>query len=60
MRFELRGATFVDVRDPDPDCWIYYRFIDYLCALHHIGVQTIARPALTPPEYLAWADARPH
>jgi hypothetical protein len=60
VRFELRGATFVNVADEDPDRWPHYRFIDYLCALHHIGVQTIVRPALTPPEYLGWAAARPH
>ena len=59
VRFELRGATFVRVGDEDPERWMYYRFIDYLCALHHIGVQTNGRAALTLPECLDWV-ARPH
>jgi hypothetical protein len=33
--FELRGTTLVDIRGPGE--WTYYRYIDYLGALHQIG-----------------------
>ncbi len=60
VRFQLHGTTFVHAAAPDPDDWIYYRFIDFLCALYNIGVSTNVRPALTGDEYLAWDEARPH
>jgi hypothetical protein len=40
---ELRGTTFVDIRQQD---WTYYRYIDYIGALHQIGVSTDARPVV--------------
>jgi hypothetical protein len=58
IHFELRGATFVHVGPSDPNDWTYHRFVDFLCALHHIGVYTSVRPALTVPEYLQWDEAR--
>jgi aminoglycoside phosphotransferase (APT) family kinase protein len=53
---ELRGATFVEVNGPDAASWTYYRFIDFLSALHQIGVSTDGRPALTADEYANWRE----
>jgi hypothetical protein len=53
ISFELRGTTFVDARGA-ADNWEYHRFVDYLGALHAIGVSTISRPVLTPDEYENW------
>jgi hypothetical protein len=60
VAFELRGATFVTAVAEDPGKWIYNRFIDYLCALHHIGVQSTVRPALTAADYVNWDQLRAH
>ena len=38
---ELRGTTFVDIRGAE---WVYHRYIDYIGALHQIGVPTDGRP----------------
>jgi hypothetical protein len=55
--FELRGTTFVDVTDQYEREWIYYRYIDFIGALHQLGVPTAARPVtadvverVKPPE----------
>jgi hypothetical protein len=58
IHFDLRGATFVNVGPSNPNDWMYHRFVDFLCALHHIGVYTSVRPALTVPEYLHWDEQR--
>ena len=42
--FELRGTTFVDIRYDDESTWIYYRYIDFIGALHQLGIPTVARP----------------
>ena len=44
VRFELRGATFVNVGDDDAEQWVYNRYVDFLCALHHMGVSTYCPP----------------
>ena len=54
ITFELRGTTFVDPRDSNPHRWTYYRYVDFIGALHQIGVQTSVRPALTDEQYLNW------
>lgn len=54
VEFGLLGTTFVHVAAGDPDAWTFYRYIDYLCALHHMGVSTSVRPALGTDEYLEW------
>jgi hypothetical protein len=46
----LRGTTFVDIRDDAVDAWTYYRYVDYLGALHQLGVPTVARPVVTTPD----------
>jgi hypothetical protein len=43
--FVLHGTTFVDVRGSE-DSWIYYRYIDYIGALHQLGVSTEVRPVV--------------
>jgi hypothetical protein len=48
--FELRGTTFVDVRHDAETAWTYYRYVDYLGALHQLGVPTVARPVVTTPD----------
>jgi hypothetical protein len=48
--FELRGATFVDVRAEHEGDWTYYRYIDFIGALHQLGVPTVARPIVTTPD----------
>jgi hypothetical protein len=58
IHFALRGATFVSIAADDSEEWIYHRFVDFLCALHHIGVSTSARPALNVAEYLEWDAER--
>jgi hypothetical protein len=55
VRFELTGTTFVNV---GLDTWVFHRFIDFLCALHHIGVSTSVRPALDGEEYRQWNEDR--
>jgi hypothetical protein len=47
--FELRGTTVVDIR-AEVGTWTYYRYIDYLGALHQLGVPTVARPVVTTPD----------
>jgi hypothetical protein len=47
MPLELRGATFVDVRNAERDEWMYHRYVDFLGALNQIGVSVSVRPALT-------------
>jgi len=56
VHFDLRGTTFVHVGsgETDPDDWRYHRYIDFLCALHHMGISTGVRPALTAPEFMEW------
>jgi hypothetical protein len=56
VHFDLRGTTVVHVgsAETDPDEWTYHRYIDFLCALHHMGISTGVRPALTPDEFLEW------
>jgi hypothetical protein len=54
VHFDLVGATFIHVRPEPSSDWVFRRYIDYLCALHHIGVSTNVRPALSVPEYLGW------
>jgi hypothetical protein len=49
VNFELRGTTFVDIRE-DESYWVYYRYIDFIGALHQLGVPTVARPVLTAPD----------
>jgi hypothetical protein len=46
--FELRGTTFVDIREDDPNAWRYYRYVDYIGALHQLGVPTVARRVIAP------------
>ena len=46
LDFDLHGTTFVDVRGPS-DSWTYYRYIDFIGALHQLGVSTDVRPVLT-------------
>jgi hypothetical protein len=48
--FELRGTTFVDIRDDAVSTWTYYRYVDFLGALHQLGVPTVARPVVTTPD----------
>ena len=47
--FELRGTTFVDIRGPSSS-WSYFRYVDYIGALHQIGVSTDGRPVLATPD----------
>jgi hypothetical protein len=42
---ELRGTTFVDIRKAEPD-WTYYRYIDFIGALHQMGISTNGRPVV--------------
>jgi hypothetical protein len=48
LPIELRGATFVDVSSGKESDWTYSRFIDYLGALHQLGVTGVSRPAFGP------------
>jgi SnoaL-like polyketide cyclase len=58
VELELRGTTFVHVSaSKDETDWAYYRYVDYLGALHQLGV-TVSRPALTSDEYAAWTSRR--
>jgi hypothetical protein len=57
VEIELRGTTFVHASAKDPSEWAYYRYVDYLGALHQLGV-TVSRPALTSDEYSVWKDRR--
>jgi hypothetical protein len=50
LDLELRGTTFVDIRDDAESTWTYYRYVDYLGALHQLGVPTVARPVVTTPD----------
>jgi hypothetical protein len=45
--FELRGTTFINIRT---EPWTYYRYIDFIGALHQIGVSTNGRPVSTAPD----------
>ena len=56
IELELRGTTFVRVGSGDESEWEFYRYIDYLGALHQIGVSTASRPALTAEEFAVWAE----
>ena len=47
VNFELRGTTFVDIRNADD--WTYYRYIDFTGALHQLGVTTDVRPVVPNP-----------
>jgi hypothetical protein len=49
----LRGGTFVDVSSGGQDTWTYSRFIDYLGALHQLGVTAVSRPAFEPKDFEA-------
>jgi hypothetical protein len=42
-KLELRGTTFVDVRGPS-SAWTYYRYIDFMGALHQLGAAYDVRP----------------
>lgn len=42
-KLELRGTTFVDIRGPS-NAWTYYRYIDFIGALHQIGAAYDVRP----------------
>ena len=55
VEFVLRGVTVAHVVDGDPDNALYHRYIDYLGALHQIGVSTAVRPALDPAQYDNWS-----
>ncbi len=57
VELELRGTTFVHTGGKDETDWAYYRYVDYLGALHQLGV-TVSRPALTSDEYHAWTKRR--
>jgi hypothetical protein len=57
--FELRGTTFVDVRDELESRWTYYRYIDFIGALHQLGVPTVARPVVTTPDKPGASDVPP-
>src|SRR5262245_20475376 len=50
LDLELRGTTFVDIREDDLTAWRYYRYIDYIGALHQLGVPTVARRVLAIPD----------
>jgi hypothetical protein len=56
IELELRGTTFVRVEGDSEKEWEFYRYIDYLGALHQIGVSTASRPALTADEYAVWVE----
>jgi hypothetical protein len=58
IALELRGTTFVRVLSPDPKGWDYFRYIDYLSALHQLGVTTTSRPALTIKQFENWNNNR--
>jgi hypothetical protein len=51
----LRGATFVDTSagsdKEHADSWTYSRYIDYLGALHQLGVTATSRPAFMPDDF---------
>ncbi len=55
---ELRGATVVRVEGVQAE-WSYHRYIDFLGALHQLGVSTSVRPVLTPDQYANWDAHRP-
>ena len=56
VELELRGLTVVQVAG-DSEGWQYSRFVDFLGALHQMGVTTTTRPMLTSERYEAWNDA---
>jgi hypothetical protein len=56
VELELRGTTFVRALSRSESEWDFYRYIDYIGALHQIGVSTGSRPALTAEEYAVWAE----
>lgn len=50
----LTGITIVVIDDPKAtDGWLFWRCIDYLCALYELGV-TVTRPALDPEQLERW------
>jgi hypothetical protein len=59
VELDLRGATFVHVNGEDSDRWILYRYVDYVGALHQMGVSTVQRPVLSPEEYANWLANQP-
>jgi SnoaL-like polyketide cyclase len=54
IRLQLSGTTFIDPREQNVHNWTYYRYVDFIGALHQLGVQTSVRPALTSEQYLNW------
>ena len=48
---ELRGTTYVDASSDNEADWKYSRYIDYLGALHQLGVTAVSRPAFTPDDF---------
>ena len=48
---ELLGATFVNASSQKEDDWTYSRYIDYLGALHQLGVSAVSRPAFMPGDF---------
>jgi hypothetical protein len=59
VELDLRGTTFVLPRGDSTDDWLLYRYIDYLGALHQMGVSAAVRPALTPDQYANWLANQP-
>ena len=57
VKLDLRGTTIVDIRAAPAD-WSYYRYVDYVGALHQMGVSTAVRPALNEDEYANWLNNR--
>ena len=59
VTLSLVGVTFVHVAvEMAPQEWQFHRFIDYIGALHQMGVSAVARPALNPDQYEAWSAAQ--
>jgi hypothetical protein len=54
---DLRGTTFIDVRGVS-DLWTCYRYIDFIGALHQMGISTTSRPAFTPDQLKVWRSRR--
>jgi hypothetical protein len=50
---DLRGTTFVDIRRAR-NRWKFFRYIDYVGALHQLGVSTSGRPSLSESQYDNW------
>jgi hypothetical protein len=56
VTLDLRGTTFVFPTGDDDSQWLLYRYVDYLGALHQMGVSTGPRAALTPDQYEVWRN----